>query len=118
MSELDQLPEFKKRKMHIVVPYMTQILGMSGGSGLIKLIEYEDNSFRAIFKSTFFNLQEGETKPTKSQWSTLKKRMKRHEYKVFVFKKHGEIDCEEAGDNVSLNRDYDCFFIDFGFFGD
>jgi len=115
MSDWDELPEFQNRKMHIVLPYMTRLLGMSGGSAIVKLINYDDKSFRVIFKSTFFQLQEGETKPTKSQWSTLKKRMKRHDQSVFVFKKHGEIDCSEAGDSVSDTRDYDCLFIDFGF---
>lgn len=115
MSDWDELPEFQNRKMHIVLPYMTRLLGMSGGSAIVKLINYDDKSFRVIFKSTFFQLQEGETKPTKSQWSTLKKRMKRHDQSVFVFKKHGEIDCREAGDGVSDTRDYDCLFIDFGF---
>jgi hypothetical protein len=111
----DELPDFQKRKTHIVMTYITQILSMSGGSALLKLIPYEDNSFRVIFKSTVFTLQEGATEPSKSQWSTLKKRMKRHDHSVFVFKKHGEANCEDAGDNVSATRDYDCLYIDFGF---
>lgn len=112
----DDLPEFQTRKVHDVMPFITQIFGVAGGSALLKLIPYDDGSFRAIFKSTFFALQEGQTEATKSQWSTLKKRMKRHDRRVFVFKEHGETNCEDAGANVSPARDYRCYYLDFGFF--
>jgi hypothetical protein len=114
----DDLPEFQTRKPYIVNTYITQVLSMSGGSALLKLISYDDNSYRAIFKSTFFTLQEGQTEPSKSQWSTLKKRMKRRDRHTFVFRKYGEADCRDAGDNVPATRDYDCLYIDFGFFAD
>lgn len=112
----DELPEFATRKLHFVMPYMTKVLAAPGGSALLKLIPYDDGHFRAVFKSTYFELQPDTTEPTKSQWSTLKKKMKRHDGRVFIFKTHGETDCAAAAGNTSANRDYKCLYIDFGFF--
>lgn len=112
----DELPEFEKRKQHIVMPYITQIFrGGAGGSYLIKLIAHEDGHYRAVFKSTYFEPQPETDAPTKSQWTTLKKKMKRHDKQIFIFKQHGEIDCETVAANVSAARDYRCLYIDFGF---
>jgi hypothetical protein len=121
MSDYDddyssELPDFKKRKVHLVMPYITKILTVESGSALLKLISHDDGHFRAVFKSTYFTLQEGETEPTKSQWSTLKKKMKRHDGFVFVFKQHGEIDCRQVGKNVGTAANYKCLYVDFGFF--
>lgn len=113
---MSDLPEFQKRKVHHVMPYITKILGAESGSALIKLVPYEDGHFRAVFKSTYFTLQEGETEPTKSQWSTLKKKMKRHDGFVFIFKQHGEMDCRQVAQNVSPDAKYKCLYVDFGFF--
>ena len=112
------IPDFQKRKVHHIMPYVTKILGMGSGSALLKLIAYEDGHFRAVFKSSYFTLQEGQTEPTKSQWSTLKKKMKRHDGHVFVFKKHGEINCRQVGKNISPNASYKCLYVDFGFFAE
>jgi len=100
------LPEFDKRPQHQVLPYVKQIYTGS----FLKLIEYDDGHWRIVFKSTYFVLQEGKTEPTKSQWSTLKKKMKRHNRGVFVFKETGSVDCEMS------DADYDCYYVDFGFF--
>jgi hypothetical protein len=112
----DDLPEFEKRKQHIVMPYITQIFrGDGSGSFLLKLIPYDDGHYRAVFKSTYFELQLDAIEPTKSQWTTLKKKMKRHDKRTFIFKQHGEINCDDISTNVSPNRDYRCFYVDFGF---
>jgi hypothetical protein len=112
----DELPDFAPRKLHMVMPYITKVLASPSGSALLKLIPYEDGHYRAIFKSTYFALQPDATEPTKSQWSTLKKKMKRHDGRTFIFKAHGEIDCAAAAGNVGANRDYVCLYVDFGFF--
>lgn len=63
--------------------------------------------FRAYFDPAFFTLAEGQSEPSKSQWNTLKKRMKRLHPLVFVLRNYGEIDHESFGK---------CCYIDFGFF--
>jgi hypothetical protein len=97
------LPEFELRTMQQVLPYARSVFGDS----LVSLQPYEDGHFRAIFHKGHFTIQEGATEPTKSQWNTLKKQMKRRNRGVFIFKEHGKIDCE---------ADVDCYYIDFGFF--
>lgn len=112
----DELPEFEKRKPHLVMPYITKIFrGDAGGSYLLKLISYEDGHYRAVFKSTYFELQPEATEPTKSQWTTLKKKMKRHNKRVFIFKQHGEMDCQTIATNAAANAGYRCLYVDFGF---
>ena len=102
----NDLPEFDKQPHDAVLPYIKSIFA----ANFVKLEKYEDGHFRAIFKSSYFTLQEGRTEPSKSQWSTLKKKMKRHNKNVFVFKETGQIAC-----NPSQVSDT-CFYVDFGFF--
>jgi hypothetical protein len=100
------LPEFDKRPQYIVLPYTKSIFA----GNFIRLEEFDDGHFRVVFKSTYFVLQEEQTEPSKSQWSTLKKKMKRHNKGVFVFKETGGVDCE------AVTADYACYYVDFGFF--
>lgn len=72
---------------------------------LVDLIAYEDGHYRAIFKPDYFVLT-GDA-PTKSQWNTLKKHLKRIDDQVFIFKEHGDVPC---GDGER------CYYLDFGFF--
>jgi hypothetical protein len=71
------------------------------------LVEYPDGHYRALFDPALFVLPAGQSAPSKSQWNNLKKRMKRHEPLVFVFKEHGEA---TGGDGSQ------CYYVDFGFF--
>lgn len=97
---MSDLPEFDdKIPFHKVNSFAMQIFG----DKLVKLRTYEDGHFRVIFQKSLFVLTEGNTEPTKSQWSTLKKRMKRVKRNVFIFKNHGET----AEDH---------YYLDFGFF--
>ena len=98
------LPEFEKRPQYQVLPYVKEIFTRH----FVRLIEYDDSHFRAIFKSSYFVLPEGIDEPSKSQWGTLKKKMKRHHKGVFVFKETGVIDCGGEQGN--------CYYVDFGFF--
>lgn len=116
----DELPEFRSVPRNQVMSYLNGIFNVPGmsGSALLKLIEYDDHHFRAIFKSTFFALQPGAEAPTKSQWGTLKKKMKRHDRQVFVFKQTGEVNCNTVDRLRPENRDYRCYYVDFGYFLD
>ncbi len=69
------------------------------------LIAYDDGHFRALFSPAYFVLQPGSSAPTKSQWNTLKKHLKRLDKQVFIFKEHGE--AEHNGER--------CYYVDFGF---
>ena len=100
------LPEFDiKAAKRYAVPFAKKIFGEL----LKQLIVEEDGHCRAIFDKTYFVLHEDATEPTKSQWSSLKKKMKRHNHKIFLFKQTGETTCNEDADES-------CYFIDFGYF--
>jgi hypothetical protein len=106
----NDLPEFEAQSPGRVKHYVKDIFG----SSLLDVIEYEDGHYRAVFKSTYFTLHDDATEATKSQWNTLKKRMKRHNKEIFIFKEYGEVDCDMLyGDQ---QRDYSCLYMDFGFF--
>lgn len=111
----DDVPEFRKVKLPIVTTYINRILNSGGGLSLLKLVEFEDNHYRAIFRASYFALADEETEPSKSQWNTLKKKMKRHDRTVFVFREYGKVNCAELGDSSARNIEEDCLYIDFGF---
>ncbi len=58
-------------------------------SCFIRLIPHADHHFRVIFRLEYFALADGQTLPSKSQWNTLKKRIKRMNPQIFIFKDHG-----------------------------
>lgn len=101
------LPEFEARNVKDVQPFVHSIFG----NNLEDLIVYEDGHFRAIFAETQFTLTEDKPEPSKSQWSTLKKKFKRRDSSAFVFRKTGKAQCSEASDEAKQ-----CYYIDFGFF--
>lgn len=106
---MKDLPEFKSRRKEDVLKYASGILTNDPQlkhSDLVDLIAYEDGHYRAIFTPHYFILPEGQTEPSKSQWSTLKKKFKRHEPNIFVFKDYGE----------TKTVDGKCYYVDFGFF--
>src|SRR4051794_40145354 len=101
------LPPFKRRKRDDVLAYISEILikeSRSEVSQLIDLIEYNDGHFRVVFNPAYFGLNEGQTEPTKSQWNSLKKKLKRRDSTVFVFKEHGKVGTKEKQ-----------YYLDFGF---
>jgi hypothetical protein len=102
----NDIPEFDvKEAKRRALPFINTIFT----DKLSKLEIADDGRCRAIFKKDFFALHEGEAEPTKSQWSTLKKRLKRHNRGVFIFKEVGETICNEGSEDT-------CFYIDFGFY--
>ncbi len=113
---MKDLPRFKPRSRKAVEAYISRVLAdrqRPEESHLLALIAYRDGHYRAIFDGAYFTLQEGHDRPSKSQWNTLKKKMKRHDRRVFVFKAHGEIDCPDAAPG-----DSPCYYVDFGFFAE
>lgn len=104
----DDLPEFEKREMYLVLPFAKQIFGKN----LIKLIPYDDGHYRAIFKPSYFTMADGQSNPSKSQWSTLKKKFKRHNKGVFLYRETGKIQCNDQ----NPADEPQCVYIDFGFF--
>ncbi|HEX2906990.1 MAG TPA: hypothetical protein VHO69_09035 [Phototrophicaceae bacterium] len=112
---MSDLPEFRPYPRGGVMNFLREVLRHeSEGEGdknyLHDLIEYPDGHYRAVFYPAFFLLPEGQTEPSKSQWNTLKKKLKRHNPKVFIFKEYGELPC---GNNSPAER---CYYLDFGFF--
>ena len=76
---MKDLPPFKPRKHEDVVAFISRLFinEKSADSHYIDLLDYEDGHFRVLFKPSYFVLQDGEIEPTKSQWNSLKKKLKR-----------------------------------------
>jgi hypothetical protein len=107
---MSDLPSFRARPTQAVIEYISDVLTQGASeTAFVRLVEYDDNSYRAVFRRAYFTLPEGQTAPSKSQWNSLKKKMKRHDPRVFIFKEHGETGCETDEGN-------DCYYVDFGFF--
>jgi hypothetical protein len=79
-------------------------------SYLLHLQAHPDHHYRAIFRLDYFYIAEGMALPSKSQWTTLKRRLKRLNKTVFVYKECGLID-PPAG----LDYEGRCAYVDFGF---
>jgi hypothetical protein len=104
-----ELPRFAKRKPEQVEAWIRTALTnprTASTSALRALIAFEDGHFRAIFSPTYFALAEGAAAPSKSQWNTLKKHLKRIEPRLFIFKEHGAVEFQGEA----------CLYLDFGFF--
>ena len=102
------LPEFKAQPINKVRGYIANVLTnpIVDGSHLIDVVTYDDGHYRVIFDPDYFVLAEDQTEPSKSQWNGLKKKLKRYDNQVFVFKEYGEIDWEGQS----------CCYLDFGYF--
>lgn len=112
---MSDLPDFRKVRRDEAMKFISRVLvGASGSSSLHKLLQYDDNHYRAVFRPEYFKLDDDQREPSKSQWNTLKKRMKRVNHDVFVFKAHGSINCEAT--NRFDASGSGCYYIDFGFF--
>jgi hypothetical protein len=107
---MNSLPSFKPRQYDIVLQYITNVLinkQPDTDSAARDLIAYDDGHYRVLFRPSYFVLSAGQDQPSKSQWNSLKKKMKRYDRKTFVFKEHGEIEHED-GETYC--------YIDVGFF--
>ena len=98
------LPDFKTRRIDEVESFAMQVFTHPDEpehSHFQRLETFADGHYRAIFSPAYFRRA---ADPTKSQWNNLKKKLKRHDKQVFVFKECGLIAEENTG------------YIDFGFF--
>jgi hypothetical protein len=103
------LPKFKPRALSSVQKLLSNVLTnptVGEQSQLVSIDEYPDGHYRAWFSRNYFVLAEDATEPSKSQWNTLKKKLKRHDARAFVFKEYGS----EVRDGETLD------YLDFGFF--
>ena len=106
------LPKFRAKKYDEVHEFIANALmnrRVDAKTQLVELITYPDHHYRAIFKPGYFVLPEGQTEPTKSQWNSFKKHLKRIKHDVFVFKQHGTLNLPDSDP---------LYYIDFGFFVD
>ncbi|HRL10987.1 MAG TPA: hypothetical protein PKX07_03850 [Aggregatilineales bacterium] len=99
---MDELPRFRKMRFDAVHQFASRALSHEGKTALRQLQAFDDHHYRAWFSPDYFMLGEDRPEPTRSQWSTLKKRFKRLQRDVFIFKDHGQ--------------QGDLYYIDFGFF--
>jgi hypothetical protein len=107
-----ELPEFRKVKRSYAASLVHGALTGPQGSSLLQLIEFDDCHFRVVFDLKQFQLAEGQRQPSKSQWNTLKKRLKRRDRSIFVFREYGPIDCDSNGRALAAHN---CLYLDFGF---
>lgn len=111
---MKELPEFRARPYELVLAFATRAFTIgqrAEESYLRRLIAYEDGHYRALFAPSYFLLADGRKEPTKSQWNTLKKHLKRIDPLVFTFKDYGSAWCED-------DQTETCLYLDFGFFAE
>lgn len=112
------LPEFRPISAEQAHAYIARALSHKEDADetfLIDFVAYPDHHFRAIFRLAYFTLAEGSHTPSKSQWNTLKKRLKRIRSDVFIFKTHGYADCA-TGAEAAADPSIYCAYVDFAFF--
>lgn len=107
---MKDLPRFRHRDYDTTRTFAAQMLTnhVDAISTLMRLTEREDHSFEAVFSARYFVLEDGVTEPTKSQWNSLKKRFKRSESSIFIFKDHGACACPDGEPG--------CFYLQFGYY--
>lgn len=108
---MKDLPAFKARPRDQAMALVHRVLMLdshSDHSYLHDLVVHQDGHYRVLFDPAYFVLQPGQTEPSKSQWSSLKKKFKRHDPSVFVFKEHGT--------QTISGKLY--AYLDFGFFAE
>ncbi len=109
------VPRFRRVKRRYAASIIQNVLSGPRGSALLKLQEFDDGRFRVIFSVSYFQVAAGRELPSKSQWNTLKKRFKRRDRTIFIFREYGELDCFGAG---IARGDETCLYLDLGFLPD
>lgn len=103
-----EIPNFRRVKRAYAARLIHSALTNERGSALLEIIEYDDRHFRAVFSASYFQPTAGHEGPSKSQWNTLKKKLKRRDRSIFVFRAHGLL----GGQRLGAGSKY---FLDFGF---
>lgn len=107
---MKELPKFKREGRQMVERLLTQVFTHPNEpevSYFRRLVTYDDGHYGVVFSLDYFVDTDV---PSKSQWNTVKKKLKRHDTRIFVFKEHQIVACEDAG---AKKR---CGQIEFGFF--
>lgn len=102
------LPDFQHRSADSVAAFMTPLLTRTTAPDISYfrgLTAYKDGHFRLAFSLDYFGATET---PTKSQWNSLKKKLKRHDPRIFVLKEHGLTACNDPNER--------CGYVEFGYF--
>lgn len=97
----DTLPSFRKTSFGFAESYARRVFG----AALVDINVQAGGYFRAFFQQGYFTIQPGKDAPSKSQWNTLKKHMKRLNRNVLVLKQTGHI----------VQNNEPVYFVDFGF---
>lgn len=106
---MKELPQFTKQPMERVTHFAMLMFSHPNQpetSYFQRLVAYEDGHFGAVFSLNYFEKTEV---PTKSQWNSLKKKFKRHDKRIFVFKDQSVVACEAEDDSLR------CGQIEFGY---
>ncbi len=106
---MKELPKFKVYRREDVIIFVERVFSHPNKpeeSFFRYLVEYDDGHYGAEFSLDYFINPE---LPTKSQWNGLKKKMRRHNKRVFVFKEYKLVSCDDPRS---------CGFVEFGFFAD
>lgn len=103
-----ELPDFRPVKRSYAARLFHGALSNERGSALLELLAYDDRHFRVVFAASYFQIQPGQAGPSKSQWNTLKKKLKRRDRTIFVFREHGAVDTSATDSTVR-------YYLDFGF---
>lgn len=104
---MKDLPEFQRHSTDEVSGFLKLIFtrpALPDETFFRKLVAFDDGHYRAVFSLDYLG---GET-ASKSQWNSLKKKLKRHDKRIFVFKEHGLAACDMPDER--------CGYIDFGYF--
>ena len=102
------VPTFRRVKRSYAARLIHGALINERGAALLELIEFDDRHYRAVFSRKYFQPTAGHAGPSKSQWNTLKKKLKRRDRSIFVFREHGVLDGPPGGSGSKC-------FLDFGF---
>ncbi len=103
-----EVPAFRRVKRAYAARLIHSALANERGSALLELIEYDDNHYRAVFAESYFLLRADNETPSKSQWNTLKKKLKRRDRSIFIFRAHGKLEAADAQAKVK-------YYLEFGF---
>ncbi len=95
---MSSLPEFQRKPRAYAEHFIRNVLTghQVAKSTLLALQEQPGGYYRAVFSPLYFALAEDEMEPSKSQWSSLKKKLKRHNKAAFVLKEHGKTESTDG----------------------
>lgn len=109
---MKELPKFKREGRQAVERLLIQVFTHPNEpevSHFRRLVAYDDGHYAAVFSLGYFVETDV---PTKSQWNSLKKKLKRHDKRVFVFKEQQIVLCED------FDTEARCGQVEFGYFAE